>query len=209
MIRRILPLLLLGAALAATLPSSARAQFFGQTGPLGVLPGDAKSCGVFLGSGRGNIDPMAELRTNYSAHGTLGIQGTVENKIFGLQADARTGLMHTDGDYPFELGGQLAAGLLTGGGQTGIYAQAVPGMSFEWDAGFGQSAAVYAGLGFRVTASNKRVGQGDGLWRLGGRLQYSNEIGMGASLEDVAGSAHLLVGADFRFGGGGNRPAVH
>ena len=190
------------AALLAISPGAARAQFFGQSGPLGALEDRGKSVGVFLGAGRGNIGPMAELRSSYSDRGTLGLQITSESKIFGIAADVRTALVRVGGDYPFDLGGQLAGGIVSGGGQTGIIVSGVPGASVTWDPGVGQKASLFAGLGFRLTISTKRVGQGDGMWRIGGRLQYTDAVGLMTSVESVGGSAHLLVGGDIQFGGG-------
>ncbi|MBI5836387.1 MAG: hypothetical protein HZB25_03995 [Candidatus Eisenbacteria bacterium] len=194
----LLPLLCL-----AAFARPAHGQYLGQFGPLNRMGDGQKSLGLYLGSGPVGLGPLAEVRANYGSHGTVGVQAGLADKIFALQGDLRAGIMGTGGDFPVELGGELAGGLVTGGGDTGIYGQLVPALSFEVDAGSGQSWAGWAGLGYRVTASNKRIGSGAGIFRVGGRFTFSRQLGMAANLEDVAGSGHLLVGVEYRFGGGG------
>ncbi len=201
------------AVAAATLlflaaPRPAHAQFFGQFGPLSAMPGGAKALGIYLGAGDGHVGPTGEFRINYWKHATAGLQATVESSVFGLQADTRAGLVGTGGEFPLELGGQLAGGLVTGGGSTSFYIQGVPGLSFEWDAGGGQSWSAWAGVGLRLAASTKFNGSSDGILRLGGRFQFSPELGLATNLEDVGGTSRLMVGGEYRFGGGGggNQP---
>ncbi|HVP39152.1 MAG TPA: hypothetical protein VMS93_08220 [Candidatus Saccharimonadales bacterium] len=200
---RAAPLALAAALGLAGLPATARAQYLGQFGPLNSMGTGQKALGLYLGAGPTGLGAAAEIRANHSERGTFGVQFAVQHSIFAGQADIRAGLLSSGGDFPVMLGGELAGGVVSGGGTTAIYAQAVPGLSWEMDAGGGQSWAAWAGLGFRVSASQHKLGHGDTLIRAGGRFSFSRELGLTASLEDVAGSSHLMVGAESRFGGHG------
>src|SRR5205085_8297372 len=123
----------------AALAPAASAQFFGQFGPLDRMPYGQKSLGAYLGGGGGDLGPTAEFRLNYANRSTAGLQASIVHNIFGAQADVRAGLLGTGGDFPLELGGQLAGGLITGEGATSLFVQGVPAISGEWDAGGGQS----------------------------------------------------------------------
>ncbi len=184
---------------AVALAGPARAQLFTQSGPLEGMRTGSRSLSVYLGGGDGTMGVMGELRTATSSRATAGIAGSLEGSVFGLQADTRAGLLDTGGSVPLTLGGQLAGGFLTGGGSTGFYAQAVPGLSFDWTVGDGQSFSSWAGLGFRVTAASHQVGRGDGVFRAGTRFNFSPTVGFGASLEDVGGNSRLLAGATYAF----------
>ena len=198
----IAPLCLAGA------PRGAMAQYLGQFGPLNHMGTGQKSLGAYVGSGPGGLGLTGEVRANYAEHATMGVQAGVADQVFGAQVDLRGGLMGTGGDFPLMLGGEVAGGLMSGGGDTGIYGQVVPEVGFEMDAGGGQSWSAWAGLGYRVSASKHRIGRGDSLFRVGGRFDFSRELGLVAHLEDVGGSTHLLVGAEYRFGShaSGNNP---
>ena len=189
-------------------PSICCAQFFGQFGPLASMGPGQKSLGAYLGAGNNTVGPSAEFRFNYANHMTAGIQGTLERSVFGAQGDLRAGLLGTGGDFPLELGGQVAGGMVTGEGATSLYVQGVPGLSYEWDAGAGQTFSAWAGLGLRITTSTKALGSSESIFRLGGRFQFSSELGMAADLEAVDGTTRLMVGADYRFGGGGGSSNV-
>ena len=202
--RTLTTLLLASACAAALAPRPAQAQFFGQFGPLSGMPSGAKSLGLYLGSGSSEFGPMGEFRFAYGSHSTAGIAASLEHSTFGAQADIRAGLLGTGGDYPLELGGQLAGGMITGNGATALYVQGVPSLSYEWDAGGGQSFSAWSGLGLRVVTSTRRLGSSNGLFRIGGRFQFSPELGLSSNLEDLAGAAQLLVGVDYRFGAGGS-----
>lgn len=182
-----------------TMAGTAQAQFFGQMGPLSGMGERSALLGVYLGMGNGDINPSAELRVSSGHRATMGLAASVEHSTFAVQGDVRAGLTGTGGDFPMELGGQLAAGLFTGGGATGIYAQAVPGLSFEWNLDEGRSFSTWAGLGFRLTASSKSVGDGTGLARLGTRYNFSPSVALGAALEAVSGGSKLIAGADYTF----------
>lgn len=182
-----------------TLAGTAGAQSFGQMGPLAGMGHKSTLLGVYLGMGNGDVNPSAELRVSSGHRATMGLAATVEHSTFAAQADVRAGLTGTGGDYPLELGGQLAGGLITGGGATGIYAQVVPGLSFEWNVGEGRAFSTWAGLGFRLSASSKSVGDGSGIARLGTRYDFSPSVGLGASLEAVGGGSKLIAGADYTF----------
>ena len=179
--------------------AAARAQFLGQSGPLEGMATGSRMLGAYVGGGAGDVGPAAELRFATAPHATVGLGASVENKTFGMQADARAGLLNTGGDDPLELGGQLAGGFLTGGGSTGFYGQAVPGASFDWSVGRGQSFSTWAGLGFRLTAATHQVGRGDGVVRVGARFNFSPTVNFGASLEDVGGTSRIIAGAGYTF----------
>ena len=191
-------LVLVGAA-GVALAGPAKAQFFGQMGPLEGMSSGHTLFGAYIGLADGSVGPMAEFRASSGKHATAGIAASVEHSVFGLQVDARGGLTGTGGEYPLELGGQLAAGLLTGGGSTGIYAQAVPGLSFEWDAGEGRSFSTWAGLGLRITAASHNSGGSNGMIRVGTRYNFSPSVGFSAALEDVGGSSRFLAGVGYTY----------
>ncbi len=190
---------LLIACAGMTLAGAAQAQIFWQMGPLTGMGQRSTLLGVYMGMGNGDVNPSAELRVSSGHAATMGIAASVENSAFGAQADVRAGLTGTGSDSPLELGGQLAGGLLTGGGSTGIYAQVVPGLSFEWGVGEGRAFSTWAGLGYRLTASSRSVGDGAGIARLGTRYDFSPSMGLGASLEAVGGASKLFLGGDYTF----------
>jgi hypothetical protein len=199
--------LLLAPLCLAGAPRTAGAQSLGQFGPLNHMGTDQKSLGAYLGAGSGGMGVTGELRANYGDRATFGVQAGLVDRVFSAQVDLRGGLFGTEGEFPMMLGGEVAGGLMSGGGDTGIYGQVVPGVSFEVDAGEGQSWAGWAGLGFRLSASNHRIGRGVGLLRAGGRFNFSHQLGLVASLEDLDGTARLMVGAEMRFGGRGGSNA--
>jgi hypothetical protein len=201
---RLAPLVLAAALCLGLVPRAAHAQYLGQFGPLNRMGPGQQSLGLYLGDGPVGLGPAAEFRLNYGDGSTIGFQAGLADRIFGLQTDLRAGLMGIHGDFPLELGGELAGGLFSGRGYTGIYGQLVPGLSWELDAGGGQSWAAWAGLGYRVTASTHRLGRGDAILRAGARFQFSRELGLAAGLEDLGGDSHLMVGAEYRFGGRGS-----
>ena len=207
-IRFLATALLLAPLCLAGAPRIAGAQYLGQFGPLNHMGTGQKSLGAYLGSGPGGLGVSGELRANYEDRATFGVQAGVADQVFAAQADLRSGLLGTGGDFPLMLGGELAGGLMSGGGDTGIYGQVVPGVSFEMDAGEGQSWSGWAGLGFRLSASKHRIGRGDSLFRVGGRFSFSRQLALATSLEDVGGATHLMVGAEYRFGshGAANAP---
>ncbi len=182
-----------------TLGGTASAQLFGQMGPLSGMGTRSTLLGVYLGFGSGDVSPSAELRMSAGHRTTAGIAASVENSAFMAQADVRGGLTGTGGDLPLELGGQLAVGLVTGGGSTGIYAQVVPGLSFEWSTGNTSSFSTWGGLGLRLTAASHQSSVGSGVARLGTRYKFSPTVGLGASFEDVGSSNKLIAGADYTF----------
>ena len=194
----------LTAAAALTLAVPAGAQILGQYSGLYPLAGGRKELGVFLGTGSGDMGVTAQGRVGSTR--TLGydLQMASQNSRFAAQLGALAGLMRSSGDYPLVLGGQLAGGLLTGGGSTGPYIQGVPGLSVEWDAGSGQVFSLWGGLGLRIMSSTKAAGSSDAIYRLGGRFDYSSDFGFATNLESVDGNSTISVGMQYRFGNNGN-----
>jgi hypothetical protein len=80
-----------------------------------------------------------------------------------------------------------------------MYAQAVPGMSFEWTASGQSSFSTWAGMGLRLTAANSSGGTGVAVARLGTRYNFSPMVGLSATLEDVGGNSSLIAGAGYSF----------
>jgi hypothetical protein len=208
MFRHTLPIrFVLLVAGALTFAPVARAQIVGQYSGLYPLAGGRKELGAYLGTGSGDMGFTVQGRVGSTR--TLGydVQASVQNSIFVGQLAAMANLMHTDGSYPLVLGGQLAAGVSSGGGATGLYIQGVPGLSYDWDAGGGQTFSFWGGLGLRLSSSTKHAGSSAGILRLGGRFDYSTDFGFAANLEDVDGHSTISVGIQYRFGAGGsNRP---
>jgi hypothetical protein len=178
---------------------TAHAQFFGQMGPLGGMASGHALLGAYMTAGSGDLGFVAELRGSSGSQSTVGLAATVEHSMFGMQADLRGSLTGTGGSFPLALGGQLAAGLITGGGSTGIYAQAVPGVSFESSTNGQGTFSSWAGIGLRLTAASHQSGMGDGVLRLGSRYSFSPTLGISATLEDVGGTTKIIAGAGYTF----------
>lgn len=183
---------------------TAGAQVLGQYSGLYPLASGRKELGLYLGSGSGEIGITAQGRVGSTKTLGFDLQASVQNSVFGGQVAAMAGLMRSSGDYPVVLGGQLAGGVLSGGGATGLFVQGVPGVSFEWSDGGGQVFSFWGGLGLRIISSTKRFGSSAGILRLGSRFDYSPEFGFAANLEDVDGHSTISVGLQYRFGAGGN-----
>jgi hypothetical protein len=204
-------LLVLALCLVPALPRGARAQVFGQFDALQSRGATRMSLGAFFSGGGDELTPTFEAREGLRSGGSVGLQASVEDDIFGAQLDARKGLANTGGSLALDLGGQVAGGFVTGSGSSAVFAQIVPGISREWDLGGrgSQTLALWTGAGLRLSSDPGNSGSTDGLFRLGGRFGFSPEFGMGADFEDVGGGDRLMLGVDYKFGGLSTRRARH
>ncbi|MBI5837206.1 MAG: hypothetical protein HZB25_08175 [Candidatus Eisenbacteria bacterium] len=185
--------------------SAASAQSFGQFGVLtGIHPG-RMDLGAYFGGSGGDMVPTFELRGDLSSGGSLGLQATVEHRVFGAQLDLRRALVNTGGSLALDLGGQVAGGFATGRGSSRVFVQIVPGASGEWRVGGRQTAGLWTGVGLRLTSPTGSSGAADGVFRFGGRFGFTPEVGMAADFENVGGRDRLMLGVDYRFGGSGMR----
>ena len=196
-------LILLALCLLPALPRGARAQSFGQFDALQSRGPTRMSLGAFFSGGGDELTPTFEGREALRGGGSVGLQASVEDNIFGAQLDAMKGLTNTGGSLALDLGGQVAGGLVTGSGSSAVFAQIVPGISREWGLGSrgGQTLGLWTGAGLRVSSGPGNSGSTDGLFRLGGRFGFSPEFGMAADFEDVGGGDRVMLGVDYKFGG--------
>jgi hypothetical protein len=192
-------IILLACCAGLTIAGTASAQYFGQMGPLGGMAGGRTLLGGYMAAGSGDMGFVGELRAKSGPQSTVGFAASVVHSTFGMQVDLRGSLAGTGGSFPMELGGQLAGGLVTGGGSTGLYVQAVPGVSFESSTGGQGSFSSWGGIGVRLTAATHRSGVGDGVLRLGSRYNFTSAVGVSATLEDIGGTTRILAGAGYTF----------